>query len=231
MCVYWNSTTEIFQLLHACTETAPLKYFISYVRVLKVHHRNISEATCLYWNSTPEIFQWLRACTETATLKYFRGCVRVQKLQYWIISGVACVYWNCSTEIFQCLPVCTEIALHYWNCLVCTRVYCNCTTQIFQCEPVSTEIFQCLQLSTELAVLKYFSVNPESITLKLCTELVWRHFLQPKYCKFNLHRLHHVIWTQLLRWQTKFPIMDTTPAHQNIAMMENRSIVLKPKND
>ena len=162
--VYWNSTTEIFQLLHACTETAPLKYFISYVRVLKVNHWNISVGTCMYWKCTTEIFQRLRACTETAPPKYFSGYARVLKLLHQNISGVACVYWNYSTEIFQCLPVCTEIALHYWNFSVCTRVDCNCTTQIFQCELV-TEVFQCLQLSTKLAVLIYFSVNPESITL------------------------------------------------------------------
>ena len=189
-----HGTTEIFQCLHLCTESALLKYFTGYVCVLKQHHWNISVATCVYWNSTTEIFHFVRACTESEPLKYFSGYVRVLKVHHRNISEATCLYWNSTTEIFQwlractetatpkyfwgcvrvlklqywniqCLPVCTEIALHYWNFSVCTRVYCNCTTQIFQCEPVSTEIFQCLQLSTKLAVLKYFSVNPESITL------------------------------------------------------------------
>ena len=151
VCVYWNSTTEIFQLLHACTETAPLKYFISYVRVLKVNHWNISVGTCVYWKCTTEIFQRLRACTETAPPKYFSGYARVLKLLHRNISGVACVYWNCSTQIFSVYPCVLKL---------------HCTTEIFQCVPVCTAIVLHKYFSVNRSVLKYFNAYNYLINLQ-----------------------------------------------------------------
>ena len=86
-----QGTTEIFQCLHlctesallkyfsgyVCTETAPLKYFSCYMRVL---------------NHTTEIFHFVRACTESEPLKYFSGYVRVLKVNHRNISEATCLY-------------------------------------------------------------------------------------------------------------------------------------------
>ena len=133
-CVYWKWTTEIFQWVRACTESAPSKYFRGYVLVLKQHHQNISVAMRTYWNCYTEIFLGLRACTVTAVLKY---------------SVSTRVYWNCIAllKFFSVYPC--VLQLHYSNISVWTCQYWNIS----------------MPTTTKLAVLKHFSVNPESITL------------------------------------------------------------------